>query len=608
MPSILPEYHRKALPELIGVIEDSHGNLFKDIDYCAVSAYSGIKTCIESGLAYSKELIHKKLPNAKLVLIDHQVGHIFSSWIGRMPVLRFPMLIFTSSGSHNALIYMRSECQNDILIDHTPKMSYAGAEVFCGLGKVYYIVANNLLLRKGLRVNGNDFSAFNELALSGSPVFTDEILDKARHTTHGFNFLPLIHIMDAVTQNKGEARIEDIACSFKQAFAQLFIEQMEEVSAEYPCAQIHICGGLSNNELVIKGLEKRLGKSVLIPEIEFRYDNAAMIAHAAYLFKTYNLDLKLRHNIFDPETSRINQMYAISIIIPVFGESRTIRKCLRSILNQKTGDTALRYKVILVMDRCKSATEKIIKNFVAKFENLVYIKSSALGVNAARNEGLRAAQSQILVFLDDDCELPDQTWLVRIWKRFSDFPQADAIGGGYELKNKENIFFVCHNKFTNFYVKKNRLNANMTKALLGGNLALRKEVFGDVGYFDEHIVYGSAETEFNERFLKKEKRMYYFDDLSVYHLLADRKFIQYLAKNFKRGQGMAYIDIKHGKFNQRIKFRNKDWWFAQIAKRTQPDIINNIAEGLILFCYTFWYWCGYAYGLLIYKSKLPLKK
>ena len=47
----------------------------------------------------------------------------------------------------------------------------------------------------------------------------------------------------------------------------------------------------------------------------------------------------------------------ISIIIPVFNNERSIRRCLDSIVNQ---DTHFAYEVILVCDPCKDKTLDII--------------------------------------------------------------------------------------------------------------------------------------------------------------------------------------------------------------------------------------------------------
>ena len=296
-------------------------------------------------------------------------------------------------------------------------------------------------------------------------------------------------------------------------------------------------------------------------------------------------------------------MCLLSVIIPVFNDSKTIHKCILSIINQEISDTDVSMEILVIMDRCNIETERSVKKIEKQYANCICLKSDRLGVNAARNMGVFMAKGDILIFLDDDCIVADDLWLMRFWKKFNNYLQADAIGGGYHLKDTNNIFNICQNELTNFYVERGRLSNSKTEVLLGGNMAYRRNVFSNGNYFDEELIYGGAEAEFIVRLINSGKQIYYFDDIFVYHI-QDRKntILKFLIKNFKQGVGGAYSNIKNIKWSRRRSFqKGQQSWFFKIAKDINGNFVKKIVVGFIIFLYGLCYWCGYLWQLTICK-------
>lgn len=99
-------------------------------------------------------------------------------------------------------------------------------------------------------------------------------------------------------------------------------------------------------------------------------------------------------------------MPVISVIIPAYNAERYLEKSLESVLNQTYKD----FEIIIVNDGSTDATDRIARNFVAEYPDVIqYFQQSNRGVGAARNTGIAHAKGQYLAFLDaDDRWLPQK--------------------------------------------------------------------------------------------------------------------------------------------------------------------------------------------------------
>lgn len=88
----------------------------------------------------------------------------------------------------------------------------------------------------------------------------------------------------------------------------------------------------------------------------------------------------------------------VTIIIPAYNVSKYIEKCTLSALNQ----THQNIEVIVVNDGSKDKTKEILDNLAKEHKNLTVIHKENEGVSAARNDGLKIAKGDYVVFLDGD--------------------------------------------------------------------------------------------------------------------------------------------------------------------------------------------------------------
>lgn len=87
-----------------------------------------------------------------------------------------------------------------------------------------------------------------------------------------------------------------------------------------------------------------------------------------------------------------------SIIVPAYNTEKYIDKCLKSIFS----NTYKNFEVIIVNDGSIDKTEDIINKYIKKYDNIIYIKQKNMGLSLARNNGVKKATGDYLLFIDSD--------------------------------------------------------------------------------------------------------------------------------------------------------------------------------------------------------------
>ena len=91
-------------------------------------------------------------------------------------------------------------------------------------------------------------------------------------------------------------------------------------------------------------------------------------------------------------------MVKFSIIVPVYNVEKYLNRCLESIINQ----TYSNIEVIIVNDGSKDNSLKICERFKNKDERIILIDQVNCGVSIARNNGLKEASGDYVIFVDSD--------------------------------------------------------------------------------------------------------------------------------------------------------------------------------------------------------------
>lgn len=179
----------------------------------------------------------------------------------------------------------------------------------------------------------------------------------------------------------------------------------------------------------------------------------------------------------------------VTYIMPAYNAEKTIKKSIESVLNQ----TYKNIELIIFNDGSTDETLKIINQFKDDSRVKVISKSNR-GVSACRNEGIKIANGEYVVFIDSD-DFVDREMLKKMINSFDE--DTDMVQCGYNVFDGANVCGSIKAK-TNTYSKEKALQFymdNLELCVVPWNKVIRKELAEKVQfpcgrrYEDEAIMY-----------------------------------------------------------------------------------------------------------------------
>lgn len=221
-------------------------------------------------------------------------------------------------------------------------------------------------------------------------------------------------------------------------------------------------------------------------------------------------------------------MKKVSVIIPVT-RPRLAQKAKESVLNQKDKSFSL---------------------------ELILFPAKGITPGKARNQGAEKAKGEILLFLDDDCQV-GESWLKENLKALKDH-EVGAVGGMILGKSKK--YFARCLDFANFSLSQIPLGEE--RVVSSTSLGVRREIFEAIGGFDE-VLEIKEDTDLCYRLIQRGYKCVYQPKIKVFHdhgRTTLKKFLVYQYLNGRKS-GLAvenrYPDLafsqKLGKINEILK-------------------------------------------------------
>lgn len=187
-----------------------------------------------------------------------------------------------------------------------------------------------------------------------------------------------------------------------------------------------------------------------------------------------------------------------SIIVPVFNGEKTLNKCLDAIIDIEEFESC----ELIVVDDC--SIDKTVE--IARQYNKVKIISNTVnkGVAATRNLGAKAANGEILLFIDSDIVLSSMDILKYLKYDFKSFDVC-GVSGVYDERIVFNNFFSV---YKHLYMCLGRANLpKFSPVADSAILAIPKEKFFKVNGFNESYLGATAEDiEFTLRLSLNENK------------------------------------------------------------------------------------------------------
>lgn len=91
-------------------------------------------------------------------------------------------------------------------------------------------------------------------------------------------------------------------------------------------------------------------------------------------------------------------MVKYSFIVPVYNTSKYLKKCLDSLVKQTFKD----FEIIIVNDGSTDNSSNIISKYQDTYKNIKVINQKNEGLSMARNNGVKEANGEYLIFIDSD--------------------------------------------------------------------------------------------------------------------------------------------------------------------------------------------------------------
>jgi GT2 family glycosyltransferase len=210
----------------------------------------------------------------------------------------------------------------------------------------------------------------------------------------------------------------------------------------------------------------------------------------------------------------------ISVIIPTFQREQVLLDTLYAIFDQ-----SVKASEILVVDQSPqhlAETEAQLARW-AEQKKINWIRLSQPSLSVALNTGLRAAQTELVLILDDDIET-SQGLIEAHMDAFKQYPDASAVVGQVlqpgEIAKDNELDCVRSGFYADMLFPFWSTKGHWISNAMGGNLSLRREFALSVGGFDENFkdVAFRIETEFARRLMGAGGKIRFFPEASIHHL------------------------------------------------------------------------------------------
>ena len=119
-------------------------------------------------------------------------------------------------------------------------------------------------------------------------------------------------------------------------------------------------------------------------------------------------------------------MEKVTLIVPVYNSENYIGKCLDSILEQ----TYTNFEIMVVNDGSKDNSQDIINKYKEKYpDKIIAIEQENRGVARTRNESIKKANGNYIMFVDNDDYL-DKDY-IETFMKYAEEEDYDIVLGGY---------------------------------------------------------------------------------------------------------------------------------------------------------------------------------
>lgn len=266
VPELAARSHLSNITPVIRAALDRASTGLDQVDAIAVTQAPGLVGSLLVGVSAAQGLsLSTGIP---LLGVNHLEGHALSPLL--TDALETPFLSAVVSGGHTSIYLVRDI--GDYLEVASTRDDSAG-EAF----------------DKGAKMLGLGYPGgrvVDECARQGNPKAFSFPRAKVKADRFAFSFSGLKTALREFLLANPEAPIADVCASFQEAIVDVLCQRLVDASRHLDVGVVAVAGGVSANSRFrekMAVIEASEGLKVVFPPMRFCTDNAAMIAHAAWL-------------------------------------------------------------------------------------------------------------------------------------------------------------------------------------------------------------------------------------------------------------------------------------------------------------------------------------
>ena len=226
-------------------------------------------------------------------------------------------------------------------------------------------------------------------------------------------------------------------------------------------------------------------------------------------------------------------MIRLSLIIATYNRAEQLMVTLDSVARQSAA--AEMWECVVVDNNSKDDTAERVAAFAAAHPtlNIRYVFEGVQGLSAARNAGIRASVGEIVAFIDDDERIVPE--FIEVYIHLFDTQANASSAGGKIIAEYPSGRPAWMSRYSEEPIA-NPMDFGEKVSLFpshripgGGNMAIRRKVLDEVGYFNPKLgrtgnrLIGGEESDLFERLRQQGMLCYYAPRAVMYHIIGPEK-------------------------------------------------------------------------------------
>ncbi len=209
----------------------------------------------------------------------------------------------------------------------------------------------------------------------------------------------------------------------------------------------------------------------------------------------------------------------VTIVVCTYNRAELLRGALESLVGLKTGGQ-FDYEVLVVDNASTDHTSLLIEEAVLRADlDIRGVRETRKGVACARNRGVAEARGRWIAYFDDD-EIAEPDWLAELMST-AQSTGALVVGGAVHLllneEERGSLGPLCRRLLGETIVADVTRPYGRHVATGAGNVLIRRDVFEQIGGFDESLREAGEDSDLNRRIREANINAWYTPKAIVQH-------------------------------------------------------------------------------------------